>query len=168
MKNQQSHCGEHNSDLPPVFKFILSTLPCSSIPIRPITPRSLSHQLREDFPEQEQPGIDQTHVSFPLCCRFPRVCCRLDGKGQGWLSHSKGWSQLWLWQDGNCWLWNSPQQEREVGRLLLQPQRWGPVLFYPFLSSFIIFSPLLSSFAFSPQFISFFLPIIWGVLPATA
>lgn len=149
--SDESHCGEHNSILSPVFKIISQppVLLCSSVSIR------YTQVIEQDFVEEEL-RIDQIHISFSLCCRFPRVCCWLDGKGQGWLSHSESWSQLWLWQDWNCGLWNSPQQEREVGRLLLQPQRWAPpwaVLFYPLLSSSILFYPLLSSSASSPQFL---------------
>lgn len=100
-------------------------LSCTPISIRPITTKSLiSIRLYLKKSSFSCLGLMyHVRVSFSACCRFPRVRCGLDGKGQGWLSHSKSRSQLWIWKNWYCRLRDPPQQKREMGRLLLQPQR---------------------------------------------
>lgn len=103
-----------------------TVLSWSPISVRPITPKSLislSKTLLTWIKSRVSclGLIYHIHASFSPCCRFPRVCCWLDGKGQSWLSHSKSWSQLWLWKNWYCGLRDSPQQKREMGCLLLQP-----------------------------------------------
>lgn len=100
-------------------------LSCSPISVRPITTKLLIsirlYLKKSSFSCLRL--VYHVRVPFSACCRFPRVRCWLDGEGQSWLSHSKSRSQLWLWKNRYCRLRDPPQQKREMGCLLLQPQR---------------------------------------------